>query len=151
MGEEVVEGGPFTREDPATGERSCLSLFIVNKELEPYVKSLFIDSGRTMGVARPVWERGKFRLIYPDHFPRLLKLKDLPWKEKGVKKEPKKVGWNLAKCGGWNRYEVLTDECSVALNTVIEDNTKSVEEVAKKFEKIHEKVKFKSFGKVTLA
>ena len=68
-----------------------------------------------------------------------------------MKKEPKKVEWNLAKCRGWNRYEVLTDECSDALNTVIEDNTKSVEEVAKKFEKIHEKVKFKSFGKVSLA
>ena len=37
------------------GERSCLSLFIVSKELKPYVKSLYIDSA---GVARPVWEKG---------------------------------------------------------------------------------------------
>ena len=37
MGEEVVEGGPFTRQDPATGALSCLQLFIVSKELRPYV------------------------------------------------------------------------------------------------------------------
>ena len=150
MGDKVVEGGPFTREDPATGERSCLSLFIVSKELEPFVKSLYIDSTRTMGVARPVWEKGKFRLVYPDHFPCLLTLQGLPWKEKKVSKEKKKVCWNLAKYGGWNRYKVLTDECSEALNEVIGDNSKNVEEITEKFDKIHEKVKFRSFGKVTL-
>ena len=37
MGKEVVSGGPFTRIDPATGKASCLDLFIVNKELKPYI------------------------------------------------------------------------------------------------------------------
>ena len=63
----------------------------------------------------------------------------------------KRVSWNLAKIGGWNRYNVLTDECSEALDKVISDKTKTIEEVAEKVEKIHEKVKFKSFDKVTLS
>ena len=146
----MVKVGPFTREDPATGEQSCLSLFIISRELEPYVKSLVIDSGRTMGVARPVWERGKFRLVHPDHYPCLLTLQGLPWKEKGGKKEEKKVCWDLTKKGGWNMYEVLTDKCSEVIDNLVGDKTKTIEEVADKFSKIHEKVKYKSFGKVTL-
>ena len=123
----------------------------MSEEAKPYVKSLFIDSARTMGVARPVWERGKFRLVYPDHFPCLLTLEGLPWKEKGVIKEEKKVRWNLAKTGGWNRYEVLTNECSEALNEVIDDKTMNIDEVTEKVNKIHDKVKYRSFGKVTLS
>ena len=33
MGREVVQGGLFTRKDPATGVLSCLDLWIVSKEL----------------------------------------------------------------------------------------------------------------------
>ena len=99
------------------------------------MKSLVIDSGRTMGVARPVWERGKFRLVHPDHYPCLLTRQDLQWKEKGDKKEKKKVCWDLAKSGGWNMYEVLTNKYSEAINNVVEDKTKTIEEVAKKFNK----------------
>ena len=43
LGREVVKGGPFTREDPATGIMSCLDLWIVSRELLPYVSSLVID------------------------------------------------------------------------------------------------------------
>ena len=35
LGREIVEGGPFTRKDPASGNISCLDLFIVSKELLP--------------------------------------------------------------------------------------------------------------------
>ena len=59
LGEDVVVGGPFTREDPATGKLSCLDLFIVSRELRPYVSKLFVDSGRKMVVARPIKEKGK--------------------------------------------------------------------------------------------
>ena len=115
MGREVVEGGPFTREDPATGEKSCLQLFIVSTELKPYVAKLYIDSTRAMGVARPVWQKGSYRLIHSDHYPCLLTLKDMPWKQKVTVKEKKEkqVQWNLKKEGGWNRYEILSDECTV--------------------------------------
>ena len=67
------------------------------------------------------------------------------------KKEGEKVCWDLAKTGGWNRYEALTNKCSEAINMVVEDKTKTIEQMADKFNKIHEKVKYKSFGKVTLS
>ena len=35
LGPEVVEGGPFTRNDPATGNGSCLDLFVVCSRLLP--------------------------------------------------------------------------------------------------------------------
>ena len=43
------------------------------------------------------------------------------------------------------------DQCSEALNEVIEDDRNSVEEVSQKLEKIQNKLKFRCFGKVTLA
>ena len=46
MEEEVVKGGPFTRKDPASGKLSCLDLFVISKELRPFVSSLIIDSKR---------------------------------------------------------------------------------------------------------
>ena len=46
QGPGVVQGGPFTRRDPATGKESCLDLFIVSRELLPFVSKLTIDSGR---------------------------------------------------------------------------------------------------------
>ena len=59
--------------------------------------------------------------------------------------------WNLAKKGGWNRYEILSNECADKLDEAIEDERKDVEEVMEIFEKIHTKVKFRSFGKVNTA
>ena len=56
--------------------------------------------------------------------------------------------WNLAKEGGWNRYLLLTDEYSEAFENAI-NNEDTIEEKWKKFNKIHDKVKFKAFGKVT--
>ena len=35
--QEIVEGGPFTRKDQATGNLSCLDLFVVSRELLPHV------------------------------------------------------------------------------------------------------------------
>lgn len=78
LGESVVEGGPFTRVDPATGILSCLDLFIVSRELRPYVKKLVIDSNREIELARAVKCNGKYKMIYPDHFPAILTFTDLP-------------------------------------------------------------------------
>ena len=63
----------------------------------------------------------------------------------------KKVQWNLKKEGGWNRYELLTDECAGDLDKAIEDEDKNGEEVMNIFERIHDKVKFRSFGKVSIS
>ena len=51
---EGVTGGPFTREDPATGGLSCLDLFVVSEGLRPHVKRLVIDSKRDMVASRVV-------------------------------------------------------------------------------------------------
>ena len=150
MGEEVVEGGPFTREDPATGALSCLQLFIVSRELRPFVTKLVIDSALELTVGRSVSEKGKYRLVRSDHFPCILTMENLPWVGRKKGKEDKQVKWNLAKIGGWNRYKVLSDECSEALEEALEEKNKTVEEKAKIFEQIHKKVLFRSFGKVTI-
>ena len=70
-----------------------------------------------------VFEKGWFRLVHTDHFPSLLTLNGLHWEEEGGKQE-KQVCWNLEKEKGWNRYQVLSDECSEALDKVIEDDKK---------------------------
>ena len=57
QGREVVQGGPFTRKDPATGGLSCLDLWVVSRELFPYVKTLIIDAERKMTSARAVKEK----------------------------------------------------------------------------------------------
>ena len=113
LGQAVVEGGPFTRRDPATGKESCLDLFIVSRELLPYVSKLTIDSGRKMAVYRAVKRGRSYRRVYSDHYTCLLTLKDLPRRRQG--KSDKKVVWNLAREGGWEKYHELTEEYSEPL------------------------------------
>ena len=85
LGREVVEGGPHTRKDPATGVLSCLDLFIVSRELLPFVKSLVIDKERKITPARAVKDKKKYKLIYTDHFSTVITFEDLPRKQ--LKKE----------------------------------------------------------------
>jgi hypothetical protein len=141
-----VRGGPFTRRDPATGGQSCLDLFVVSRELRPYVSSLVIDSGREMAVARAVRERGVAKLVYSDHYAGLLKFEGLPRRRREVK-EKVEAKWNIAKPGGWNRYKVLTEEHSEQLERIVEGGN-SIQEKMDKFEKVHNNIKFKAFGKV---
>ena len=147
LGPEIVKGGPFTRKDPATGNESCLDLCIVSRELLPYVQNLEIDSLRKMAVARAVKIGKKYQIVYSDHFTCLLTLSNLPRRQEA--KETKKVVWNLAKEGAWDKYKMLTDEYSKALGRVIESK-EDVEEKMNKFNKIHDKIKFKAFGKVSI-
>ena len=95
LGQEIVEGGPFTRQDPATGGLSCLDLFIVSRELLPYVKSLVIDSDRRRAIGRVVRMGAKYQTVNSDHFTLILTLTNLPRVQE--KKEEKRVMWNLAK------------------------------------------------------
>ena len=66
LGQEIVEGGPFTRRDPATGNLSCLDLFEASQELLPHVSKLRIDSGRDMAVAWAVKCGQKYKMVYSD-------------------------------------------------------------------------------------
>ena len=147
LGPEVVEGGPFTRKDPATGNGSCLDLFVVSKKLLPYVSTLKIDSDRNMAVSRAVKIRQKYERVYSDHFTCILTFHNLP-KGKEEKVE-KKVVWNLAKEGGWDKYRLLTDQYSESIERTIEKEDE-IEMKMKQFNKIHEKIKFRAFGKVTI-
>ena len=147
LGPDIVKGGPFTRQDPATGNQSCLDLCVVSVDLLPYVQNLVIDSERKMAVARAVKIGKKYKLIYSDHFTCLLTFTNLPRRKEA--KEARQVVWNLALEGGWDRYKELTDVYSKALEKVI-NTEETVEEKMKKFNKIHDSIKYKSFGKVTI-
>ena len=148
LGREVVQGGPFTREDPASGVMSCLDLWVVSRELLPYVSSLVIDREKNITPYRAVKKKQSYKLIYTDHLSGLLTLKDLPIRRQ--KKEDKMTIWNLAKSDSWAEYRKVTDAFSKELEKVVEDKNTSVQETMHKFEKIHDKIKFKVFGKVSI-
>ena len=148
LGEEVVEGGPWTRVDPATGEGSVLDMFVVSRELRPFVEKLVIDNKKEMTPARPIKKKGKFVMTYTDHFSGLLTFHGLQ-RTNGVK-EVKEKRWNLAKEGGWDSYKKLCEEGSDKMKEVIENEDNSIEDVIDKFDKVHNKIKYKAFGKVTI-
>ena len=148
MGDEVVEGGPWTREDPATGEKSCLDLFIASRGLEVHINKLVIDSSRQMAVSRVVKAGGKYKRVFSDHYSCWLELQNLPLKR--VKRTDKQVKWNLAKEGGWTKYWELTNLYSTAIEDVIENKNKTIQEKVNKVEQIHAKIKYQAFGKVTI-
>ena len=147
LGPEVVEGGPFTRKDPATGNGSCLDLFVVSRQLLPYVSNLKIDSDRNMAVSRAVKIGQKYERVFSDHYTCLLTFRGLPKGKEG--KNERKVLWNLAKEGGWERYRLLTEQYSDSLKKAIEKEN-DIEKKVKAFEKIHDKIKYRAFGKVTI-
>ena len=64
------------------------------------------------------------------------------------RKEEKRVVWNLAKEGGWEQYSLLSEKYSEVLENIIESKETSVEEKMIHFDRIHDKIKFKAFGKV---
>ena len=105
----VVEGGPFTRLDPTTGKLSCLDIMVCSVGLVPFIDKLIIDSDRKFAAKRGVYEKGRYRLGYSDHFSLILYIHNLP--TINTKVEKKKV-WNLRKEQGWERYEKLTDKMS---------------------------------------
>ena len=149
LGREVVQGGPFTREDPATGIMSCLDLWIVSRELLPYVSSLVIDQDKNITPHRAVKEKGKHRIVYTYHLSSILHLKDLPRRKK--KKEIKRTIWNLAKPNSWTKYGKVSDEYSEELAKIVENKNITIQEAMNRFEKLHGKIKFKVFGKVSVS
>ena len=152
MGEEVVLGGPFTRQDPATGKQSALDLFVVSKELRPYVEKLMVDSSRKLAVSRKIKQKKGFKLVFSDHFSIFLTLKNLPLAKDRI--ETIEVKWNLAKKDGWKKYEEISEKYSEKLQNVVENNNlidqESMDEAAYQFEKIHDKIKFEAFGKAKI-
>ena len=99
LGQEIVQGGPFTRNDPATGKQSCLDLFIVSRELGPYVKILVIDSNREMEVGRAFKLGNSYQTIYSDHYTCLLTLETYLQLEKASKKKQLYGTWQRRAAG----------------------------------------------------
>ena len=109
---------------------------------------MLIDSDKKWTLARTVQVRGRRRLVHSDHFPCLLTFNNLPRGQEV--KEGKQTKWNLAKEGGWEQYKKVSDELSDKVKEAIEDDENSVEETKKEFDKVHDKIRFKAFGKVTI-
>ena len=93
-------------------------------------------------------EEGKTKLVYHDHLSSILHLKNLPRKKK--RKEEKRTIWNLARANYWTMYEKVSDEYSEELEKIVEDRNITIQEAMNKFERLHEKIKFKVFGKVSI-
>ena len=143
-----VEGGPFTRYDPADpkcmGKKSCLGLVIISTELSSYVEKLVIDKNLTKTPCRPL---SKNKVVYPDHYSLLLRFKNLPLKIVGKTAGVKFTLWNTRKEGGWETYKELTED-NCKLMDVAEDISGDPTHMMKKIDKELNRIKFIAFGKV---
>ena len=142
----VVEGGPFTRVDPATGRLSCLDYAMASAGLRPYIASMVIDSGRRFAMERAVYDRKmkKYQTKYSDHYSFVLKLSNLPMEKQ---KQEQVTQWNLAKPGGWEKFKELSENKSKIVDDAVEDEDRTVEDIFSKFESVLNKIKFQAFGK----
>ena len=142
---ELVEDGPWTwesRSDPS--KKSCLDLVMVTENLKPYISSLLVDKKRDHAPCRVARKQGRLSLVPSDHYPIILKLKNLP-KQKMMRVTTSQ--WNLKKSDGWDRYKAMTEERKVEANKVIENPDISIEEVMKEIDKLQDGIKHKAFGK----
>ena len=57
--------------------------------------------------------------------------------------------WNLNKEGGWNKYNELTEENDI-FKKIANDDTKNPTQLMQEIDKELSKVKFRTFGKVTV-
>ena len=98
-------GGPWTWVCRGNGNsRSCIDLVIFSADLLPYFSSMVIDNKHNFSPSRVKTKDGKKKLIYPDHFPLVIKFVNLPTQRIKVKKVS---NWKLNAPGGWERYEAM--------------------------------------------
>ena len=142
---ELVEDGPWTwesRSDP--NKKSCLDLVMLKQNLVPYISSLLVDKKRAHAPCRVAKKQGRLSLVPSDHYPMILKLKNLP------KKKMMNVTsshWNLKKPEGWEKYKAITEETNVEADKMVENQNISIEEIMVEIDKLQDGVKFKAFGK----
>ena len=97
---------------------------------------------------RPAGRNGK--LIFTDHYSLLLTFKIMPKIARRKVQSEKRIIWNTNKPGAWENYRCLTEE-NDALNKLVEDDIFTASEFSERFEKIMDKVKYQSFGKVSFS
>ena len=94
----VVEGGPFTRYDPAVpndeNSKSCHDLIIVSQELEKYLSKVKVD--KLLHIT-PFRALGQGKICFPDHYAILVELKGIPLASQNAAKGKKVTIWNLNK------------------------------------------------------
>ena len=65
-------------------------------------------------------KKGVTKKIYPDHYPIVVKFKNLPARQI---KSDRISTWNLKVPEGWKKYESLTNQVVGKMNKVIEDDS----------------------------
>ena len=144
-----VKGGPFTRYNPSNPNedefKSCLDLIIVSRDLFKHVDEVFIDKELKFTPGNP----GQGKVVYPDHYAIILKMKNLPLATNKSKENSKFQTWNLNKEGGWGKYKELTD-ANEKLNRVINSYENNPTIIMKEIDKELTKAKFRAFDKVTV-
>ena len=146
---EKCTGGPFTRVDPADLSRlSCLDLVIISIDLAAFIDTLRIDKERVITPHRSIGK--KKNLIYTDHFSMVFILKNLPMVKKKIQHEEKITVWNTNKSGGWDMNKELTEE-NKDLDKLADEDISNPTSFNTKLERIMNKLKFRSFGKVTFS
>ena len=142
---ELAEGGPFTREDPGNADnKSCLDLCIVSVNILPYVKRMFIDSGKMFTPYRITKKNGALAKVYTDHYTEIIELVGMP--SKFLYKSPD-TKWNLMRPGGWDNYERITDDYAESIGDMVKDKELHINEVVRRLDKYQEKIKYAAFGK----
>ena len=140
-----AEGDPWTWVSRANSKvKSFNNLVIVSADLVPYVSSLVVDIRKEYSLYRVRKVKDKMKLIPSDHFPLVIKLKNLLTRL--VKREQEST-WNLNKPEGWKKFRELQKGVKEKSDSIIADKSLSIEMVDKKLEKIQTKIKFQSFGK----
>ena len=143
-----VVGGPWTWVQPGREEvRSCLDLVVVSASLLPFIKRMVIDSRREFTPRRLMRRKEGVVSVYTDHYSVEVVVAGLPGAPGREGRVERPATWNLARPGGWERYEELSVEAAAKIEEVLEEDDLDAEEVMKKVEKIEDKLKFKAFGK----
>ena len=121
---------------------------MASRELTPFINKLTIDKKRKMAVYRVIKAKKSYKKVFSDHYTCLLTLKNLPFQPAGSK--TKMVKWNVKKENGWDNYKKISDELSNKIDKIVENKDLSMQELMNKFDKVHNKIKFMAFGKVTI-
>ena len=90
------------------------------------------------------------RLVFTDHYSLQLIFENIPLKPYQKRTIDKQTVWNTNKPGGWDKYNELSDD-NDDLNRLADDNLANTTELDQKLEKIMNKIKYKSFGKVSFS
>ena len=141
----VTEGGPWTWESRADKSiKSCLDLCIMSANLVSFATKMIVDSQQMYCPKKVMMTRGRTKVIRSDHYSIVVQLEGMPRANTKVTHESR---WNLNKPGGWDVYKVAPEEASEKMDAIIDDESKSIEEVMKKVDAIMDSVKYKAFDK----